>query len=101
MVDDGESEPEFEAILDIVDPIQQDHTRSGEISLQYYMAFMISKETENVLSSDEIVNAFQAITTQEREYITREMADYCLGKMKGYSDPRTGQEVSGAFDYLE
>merc|ERR1712060_690278 len=32
MVDDGESEPEFEAILDI-DPIQQDHTRSGEISL--------------------------------------------------------------------
>merc|ERR1712156_1182470 len=57
MVDDGESEPEFEAILDIVDPIQQDHTRSGEISLQDYMAFMISKETENVLSSDEIVNA--------------------------------------------
>ena len=110
MVDDGESEPEFEAILDIVDPIQQDHTRSGEISLQDYMAFMISKETENVLSSDEIVNAFQAITTQEREYITkeelyahltREMADYCLGKMKGYSDPRTGQEVSGAYDYME
>merc|ERR1712186_44846 len=71
MVDDGESEPEFEAILDIVDPLQQDHTRSGEISLQDYMAFMISKETENVLSS-EIVNAFQAITTQEREYITKE-----------------------------
>merc|ERR1712150_462797 len=71
MLDDGESEPEFEAILDIVDPIQQDHTRSGEISLQDYMAFMISKETENVLSSDEIVNAFQAITTQEREYITK------------------------------
>merc|ERR1719249_211276 len=64
MVKEGESEPEFEAILDIVDPIQQDHTRSGEISLQDYMAFMISKETENVLSSDEIVNAFQAITTQ-------------------------------------
>merc|ERR1739848_832387 len=62
------------------------------------------------LSSDEIVNAFQAITTQEREYITkeelyahltREMADYCLGKMKGYSDPRTGPEVSGACDYME
>merc|ERR1712062_871012 len=60
MLEDGQPEPEFEAILDSVDPIQQDHTRSGEISLQDYMAFMISKETENVLSSDEIVNAFQA-----------------------------------------
>merc|ERR1711923_577911 len=110
MVDDGESEPEFEAILDIVDPIQQDHTRSGEISLQDYMAFMISKETENVLSSDEIVNAFQAITTQEREYITKEelyahlskeMADYCANRMKPYSDPRTGEQVAEAYDYME
>ena len=76
----------------------------------YYMRFMISKETENVLSSDEIVNAFQAITTQEREYITKEelyahltkeMADYCIGKMKGYSDPKSGQEVSGAYDYMD
>merc|ERR1719414_14085 len=105
MGEEGESEPEFEAILDMGDP-----NRDNFISLQDYMAFMISKETENVATSDEIVNAFQAITTQEREYITkeelyahltREMADYCLGKMKGYSDPRTGQEVSGAYDYME
>merc|ERR1739844_407356 len=105
MVKEGEEEPEFEAILDTVGP-----NRTESISLQDYMAYMITKETENVATSDEIVNAFQAITTQEREYITKkelyahlakEMADYCLGKMKGYSDPRTGQEVSGAFDYLE
>lgn len=105
MVEEGEPEPEFEAILDVVDP-----NRDGIISLQDYMAFMISKETENVQSSDEIVNAFQAITTQEREYITKEelyahltkeMADYCISKMRQYSDPRTGHEITGAYDYLE
>merc|ERR1712183_152137 len=55
---EGPPEPEFEAILDKVDP-----NRDNFISLQDYMNFMISKETENVANSDEIVNAFQAITT--------------------------------------
>merc|ERR1739847_119369 len=93
MVKEGEEEPEFEAILDTVDP-----NRTESISLQDYMAYMITKETENVATSDEIVNAFQAITTQERGYITKkelyahlakEMADYCLHKMTPYVDPRT------------
>ena len=101
----GESEPEFEAILDRVDP-----NRDMFISLQDYMGFMISKETENVATSDEIVNAFQAITTQEREYIhkkelyahlSKEMADYCANRMKPYSDPRTGEQVAEAYDYME
>ena len=105
MVAENEPEPEFEAILNRVDP-----NRDMVISLQDYMAFMISKETENVATSDEIVNAFQAITTQEREYITKdelyahltkEMADYCIGKMNPYVDQRTGNEVNGAYDYLE
>jgi len=48
---------EFEYILDSVDP-----NRDGYVSLQDYMAFMISKETENVRSSEEIENAFRAIT---------------------------------------
>ena len=95
----GESEPEFEAILDRVDP-----NRDMFISLQDYMGFMISKETENVATSDEIVNAFQAITTQEREYIhkkelyahlSKEMADYCSARMKPYVDPKTGQSITG------
>merc|ERR1712241_1008650 len=105
MVKEGEEEPEFEAILDTVDP-----NRTEFISLQVYMAFMISKETENVATSDEIVNAFQAITTQEREFITKkelyahlskEMADYCANKMKPYSDPRSGEQVTEAYDYME
>jgi spectrin alpha len=96
MVDEGEPEPEFEAILDVIDP-----NRDGQVSLQEYMAFMISKETENVQSSEEIENAFRAITTQERDYVTkeelyhnltREMADYCIKKMKPYVDPRTGRK---------
>merc|ERR1712020_45934 len=85
MVEDGEPEPEFEAILNLVDP-----NRDGCITLQEYMAFMISKETENVQSSEEIENAFRAITSQERDYVTqeelysnlsREMADYCIARI--------------------
>ena len=77
---------------------------------QEYMAFMISKETENVQSTEEIVDAFRAITKQEREYVTkeelyhnltREMADYCMKKMKPYVDPGTGEPVAEAYDYMD
>lgn len=54
-------------LLDIVDP-----NRDGYVSLQEYMAFMISKETENVQSSEEIENAFRAITAADRPYVTKE-----------------------------
>ena len=73
------------------------------------MAFMISKETENVQSFEDVENAFKTITS-EREYITKEelyanltrnMADYCLGKMTVYTDPKTGQEIKEAYDYME
>ena len=52
---------------DVVDP-----NRDGFISLQEYMAFMISKETENVQSSEEIEHAFRAITSGERPYVLKE-----------------------------
>merc|ERR1712242_216661 len=105
MVEENEPEPEFEAILNVVDP-----NRDGFVTLQEYMAFMISKETENVQSSEEIENAFRAITSQERDYVTqeelysnlsKEMADYCVARMKPYGDPRTGQGITGALDYME
>merc|ERR1712240_460660 len=98
MVEEGEPEPEFEKILDDVDP-----NRDGSVSLQDYMAFMISKETENVQSSEEIEHAFRAITSQEELYsnLSKEMADYCIARMKPYVDPRTGQGITGALDYME
>jgi len=37
------------------------------VTLQEYMAFMISKETENVQSSEEIEMAFRAITSQVKQ----------------------------------
>ena len=101
MVEEGEPEPEFEQILVVVDP-----NKDGFVTLQDYMAFMISKETENVQSSEEIENAFRAITAQEREYVTqeelysnlsKEMADYCIARMKPYVDPRTDQGITGKF----
>nr|CAD7441580.1 unnamed protein product [Timema bartmani] len=140
MVEEGQPDPEFEAILgennpdlgvklyilDLVDP-----NRDGYVSLQEYMAFMISKETENVQSSEEIENAFRAITAADRPYVTKEelyavsssrqycqlgqshfgklilinltkdMADYCVARMKSYEDPKTERPIPGALDYIE
>ncbi|KAL1139006.1 hypothetical protein AAG570_009067 [Ranatra chinensis] len=105
MVEEGLPDPEFQAILDVVDP-----NRDGYVSLQEYMAFMISKETENVQSSEEIENAFRAITAGDRPYVTKEelyanltkeMADYCVARMKPYVDTKTERPIPGALDYIE
>lgn len=72
MVEEGQPDPEFEAILSVVDP-----NRDGYVSLQEYIAFMISKETENVQSYEEIENAFRAITASDRPYVTRDEL-YCV-----------------------
>jgi spectrin alpha len=103
MVEEGQRDPEFESILDIVDP-----NRDGYVSLQEYMAFMISRETENVQSWQDVEAAFRALTSGEKPYITaqelyanltREQADYCVKKMKPYEDPKTGREILDAYDY--
>ncbi|XP_024083018.1 spectrin alpha chain [Cimex lectularius] len=105
MVEEGQPDPEFQAILDLVDP-----NRDGYVSLQEYMAFMISKETENVQSSEEIENAFRAITAGDRPYVTKEelyanlteeMADYCVARMQPYVDQRGERTISGALDYIQ
>ncbi|MGH0132604.1 UNVERIFIED_CONTAM: hypothetical protein FKN15_040755 [Acipenser sinensis] len=67
MVEEGEPDPEFETILDTVDP-----NRDGHVSLQEYMAFMISRETENVKSSEEIESAFRALSAESKPYVTKE-----------------------------
>ena len=47
--------------------------RGGMISLEDYMSFMISRETENVQSMSEVVNAFRAITANgDRPYVTEQ-----------------------------
>lgn len=104
MVEEGETDPQFQAILDTVDP-----NRDGVVSLQEYMAFMISQETENVTNVDEVILAFKALTTGgDKTYIaenelyanlTKEQADYCVRKMVPYVDPKTGERVPGTLDY--
>ena len=42
------------------------------MTLQEYMAFMISKETENIQSSEEIESAFRALSKDFRPYVTAE-----------------------------
>lgn len=68
MVEAGQKDDTFETILEIVDP-----NRDGFVNLQDYMAFMISRETDNISSVDDVINAFKALTdNSERPYITRE-----------------------------
>ena len=104
MVEEGQVDPEFQAILDMVDP-----NRDGFVSLQEYMAFMISRETENVQSSSEVEQAFRALTSGEKPYITaqelyanltREQSDYCISRMKPYVD-KSGRQIPDAYDYVD
>lgn len=91
MVEENQPDPEFDAILNSVDP-----NRDGHVSLQEYMAFLISRETENVQSSEDIIQAFKAITmNSERPYVTkdelfsnlrRDVAQFCVAHMEPYDN---------------
>ncbi|CAI5455840.1 unnamed protein product [Caenorhabditis angaria] len=103
MVDEGQPEPEFQRILDIVDP-----NRDGYVTLQEYMAFMISKETENIQSSEEIEMAFRALSKEFRPFVTAEelyanltpeQAEFCIKRMKPYTDAISGRSIQGGLDY--
>uniref|UniRef100_A0AC35U4B9 Spectrin alpha chain n=1 Tax=Rhabditophanes sp. KR3021 TaxID=114890 RepID=A0AC35U4B9_9BILA len=105
MVDEGHPEPEFQKILNIVDP-----NSTGIVSLQDYMNFLISKETENIQSSEDIETAFRALSKDLRGYVTAEelyanltpeQAEFCIRKMKSFSAPIGGQPISGALDFIE
>ncbi|CAB4018517.1 spectrin alpha chain, non-erythrocytic 1-like [Paramuricea clavata] len=103
LIEEGLPEPEFEAILKTVDP-----NGDGVVSLSEYMAFMISRETENVHSSKDVEDAFKALTegadkdfvTEQELYqsLSRPQAEYCIQHMKPYVDSR-GREVPNAYDY--
>ncbi|BFZ06026.1 hypothetical protein BsWGS_09066 [Bradybaena similaris] len=104
MVEEGQIDPEFQTILNIVDP-----NRDGYVSLQEYMAFMISRETENVQSSTEVEQAFRALTSGEKPYITaqelyanltKEQANYCISRMRPYLD-KTGRVVPDSYNYVD
>ncbi|XP_029791714.1 spectrin alpha chain, erythrocytic 1 isoform X1 [Suricata suricatta] len=102
MVEDDEPEPKFEKFLDVVDP-----GRKGYISLEDYTSFLIDKESENIKSSDEIENAFQALAegkayiTKEdmKQALTPEQVQFCASHMQEYVDPRGRSHLSG-YDYV-
>uniref|UniRef100_A0A0K0ELE0 SH3 domain-containing protein n=1 Tax=Strongyloides stercoralis TaxID=6248 RepID=A0A0K0ELE0_STRER len=103
MVDEGHPEPEFQRILSIVDP-----NNTGDIHLQDYMNFLISKETENIQSSEDIESAFRALSKELRRYVTAEelyanlspeQAEYCIKRMKPYTDAIGGRSIPGALDF--
>ena len=78
------------------------------MTLQEYMAFMISKETENIQSSEEIESAFRALSKEFRPFVTAEelyanltpeQAEYCIQRMKPYTDASSGRVIQGGLDY--
>ncbi|XP_064449587.1 spectrin alpha chain, erythrocytic 1 isoform X1 [Mirounga angustirostris] len=102
MVEEDEREPKFEKFLDVVDP-----GRKGYISLEDYTSFLIDKESENIKSSDEIENAFQALAegkayiTKEdmKQALTPEQVQFCASHMQQYVDPRGRSHLAG-YDYV-
>ncbi|XP_065400126.1 spectrin alpha chain, erythrocytic 1-like [Macaca fascicularis] len=101
MVEEDEHEPEFKKFLDAVDP-----GRKGYVSLEDYTAFLIHKESENIKSSNEIENAFQALA-EGKSYITKEdmkqaltpeQVSFCATHMQQYMDPQGRSHLSG-YDY--
>ena len=47
--------------------------RNGYITLEDYMSFMISRETENIQSLSEVEGAFRAITANgDKPYVTKD-----------------------------
>lgn len=66
LVEEGEPDLEFDEILDEVDP-----TRTGFVFLHDFIAFMITKETENISTMEEMYNAFKYIAN-DRPYVTLE-----------------------------
>ncbi|BHF71927.1 hypothetical protein SprV_0401498800 [Sparganum proliferum] len=102
LVEENQVDTEFESILNVVDP-----NRDGYITLQEFMAFMISRETENVQSRDEVEEAFRSLTKEGKDYITKaelyanlskEQADYCVQTMPPYYT-KSGQPIQDAYDY--
>lgn len=94
---------EFNRYLD-----QVDFDRSGWVTLDNYMNFMISQETEHIQYIGDLVVAFKTLTEHShRPYITKEeleanlpqtVVDYCISKMPQYVDAHN-REVKDAYDY--
>jgi len=103
--EEGKPDTEFDNILDIVDP-----NRDGYVSLQEFMAFMISRETENVQSRHDVEEAFKALTKDgAKPFITKgelyaalskDQADFCLRHMPPYYDA-AGHAVNDAYNYQD
>uniref|UniRef100_A0A8C0PJ77 EF-hand domain-containing protein n=1 Tax=Canis lupus familiaris TaxID=9615 RepID=A0A8C0PJ77_CANLF len=81
--------------------------RKGYVSLEDYTSFLIDKESENIKSSDEIENAFQALAegkayiTKEdmKQALTPEQVQFCASHMQQYEDPRGRSHLAG-YDYV-
>lgn len=70
---------------------------------------MISRETENVQSSSDVEQAFRALTSGDKPYITaqelyanltKEQADYCIARMRPYID-KSGRPVPDSYDFVD
>lgn len=84
---EGESDPEFDKILSIVDA-----DRDGKVAKEEYIQFMISRETTNADNLSDILDAFKK-TAGDKPFVTKRQlvealgektANYCVRHMKPY-----------------
>lgn len=101
IIDEGETDPEFEALLRQLDP-----NGDGVVSKSEFQTYMINRETDKAESSADVLNAFTA-AAHEKPYMTEadlvqamgpEQADYCMRHMNQFVDAAK-IEVGGGFDY--
>ncbi|EDQ91836.1 uncharacterized protein MONBRDRAFT_14504 [Monosiga brevicollis MX1] len=98
VVEQGEVDPEFENILNQLDP-----NRDGYVSHAEFVSFMIARETENVESASEVISAFRAaagdkpyVTLDDlRKVLTEDQVEFCARHMQPYP----GANGPDAFDY--
>uniref|UniRef100_A0A8V1AL24 Spectrin alpha, non-erythrocytic 1 n=1 Tax=Gallus gallus TaxID=9031 RepID=A0A8V1AL24_CHICK len=92
MVEEGEPDPEFESILDTVDPNRYVHQTFCFSVAKYFITTQCP-----TCSPREPLSSFTVFIFQN---LTREQADYCISHMKPYMDGK-GRELPSAYDYIE
>lgn len=100
--DPAEPVPEFEEILNKLDP-----NRDGKVSLNEYTSFMIQRETSKVSGTANVIAAFKNIASTEKPYLTKsdvsknltkEQARFAMENMEPFED-ESGNIIPDTYDY--
>ncbi|KAK6060070.1 EF hand [Cooperia oncophora] len=85
----------FNRILDIVDP-----NRDGYSSEEIEMAFRaLSKNFRPYVTAEELYALSRSLSVEVSANLTTEQAEYCIKRMKPYTEAISGRSIQGGLDY--